>query len=324
MATAYVGRFAPSPTGALHLGGARTALVAWMRARAQGGRFILRVEDLDPPRVVQGAEQRILADLRWLGLDWDEGPDVGGPSTPYHQSARASLYVAAIDRLRTQGLVFDCTCTRREIASASGREVPSIASAPHGEEDEGPRYPGTCRGGPTHPERPRAQRLRLDEDAPDFLDLLHGPISGRGRGGDFVLRRADGLFAYQLAVVVDDIAMGITEIVRGDDLLPSTPKQVALHQALGAAPPAFLHVPLILGPDGARLSKRHGGTTIAEHRAAGWAPERLLGLLGATLGLVAPRTALSLRDLLEVFSLDRMPRDATTLHETLSSGPGAP
>ena len=256
------GRFAPSPTGELHLGNARTALLAWLQVRAAGGTLVMRVEDLDQGRVRPGIMDAQLADLRWLGLDWDEGPGVGGPFAPYVQGERRDRYRAAIRELNRQHRLFACGCTRREIAEA--------ASAPHGAGDEGPRYPGTCRpakdlaGDPDHPdERPCALRFRVDREPVEFLDLLHGPqcFDPGAETGDFVVRRKDGVAAYQLAVVVDDAAMGITHVLRGDDLLPSTARQILLYRALGLEPPRWLHVPLLLGADGGRLSKREGATT---------------------------------------------------------------
>ncbi|MSP25461.1 MAG: tRNA glutamyl-Q(34) synthetase GluQRS, partial [Myxococcales bacterium] len=216
----------------MHLGTARTALVAWLRARQAGGTFILRLEDLDRPRVRPGAADALYADLRWLGLDWDEGPDVGGAFGPYIQSQRAGHYLAALDELRRLGRVYPCSCSRRELAS--------LASAPHG--DAGPVYPGTCRIAPRNPARPAAWRFRLDE-APRFVDAHKGASPpGLGRG-DFIVARSDGIVSYQLAVTTDDAAMAITEVVRGDDLFDSTPRQLALYQALAHAPPEFLHVP---------------------------------------------------------------------------------
>lgn len=294
--SAYRGRFAPSPTGLVHLGTARTALVAWLRARSERGTFVLRMEDLDGPRVRTGAADAILADLRWLGLDWDEGPDVGGPHAPYVQSLCTSLYEAALARLRDAGLAYPCTCTRKELAES--------ASAPHGEE---PVYPGTCGRGPTHPERPASMRFRFPRGEA-FDDALMGHRDDGTSSGDFVVRRSDGLFAYQLAVVVDDLRMGITEVVRGADLLSSTPRQIALFRALGAAPPAFLHVPLVLGPDGERLAKRHGAISIAELRAGGATASSIVGRLAASLGLAAPGEAIAARTLVARFDLARLPR----------------
>lgn len=299
--TSYRGRLAPSPTGAVHLGTARTALVAWLAARQARGTLILRMEDLDPPRVVPGAAETILADLHWLGLDWDEGPDVGGPHAPYVQSARSAHYETALATLAAAGRVYPCTCSRKEVAAAS--------SAPHG--DLGPRYPGTCRSGPSHPERPAALRFRMD--APErFLDGVHGEVAP-SRDDDFVVKRADGLYAYQLAVVVDDLVMNVTEVVRGDDLLSSTPWQIALHRALGHAPPAFLHVPLVLGPDGERLAKRHGAVSIDALRRAGRSAEAIVGRLAASLGLAAPGSLAKPADLVDRFDPRALPREPLTL-----------
>ncbi|MFN8542958.1 MAG: tRNA glutamyl-Q(34) synthetase GluQRS [Candidatus Binatia bacterium] len=280
----YRGRFAPSPTGDLHLGSAATALVAWLSARAAGGRLVLRVEDLDPPRVVAGAEARQLDDLRWLGLDWDEGPDVGGPHAPYRQSERAAHYAAAIAALERRGLVYRCDCSRADVAR--------VASAPHAGE-EGPRYPGTCRTrdpGATAWKRPPALRLRVPDETVTVEDALHGPLRENvwRSAGDFVLRRGDGVFAYQLAVVVDDLAMGITEVVRGHDLLGSTPRQVLLARLLGGTPPAVAHVPLVLSTDGTRLAKRSGMVLVRERRAAGATPAEVVGEIARTLGLPRP------------------------------------
>ncbi len=295
-ARVYRGRFAPSPTGKLHLGHARTFLVAWLRARRAGGSIVMRIEDLDAPRVVEGAAEAICEDLLWLGLDWDEGP--------IYQSSRFDRYEHALETLRDRGRVYPCSCTRKEIAA--------IASAPHGPDELGPRYPNTCRGGPAHPDRPCSVRFRMPDPPPAFVDRLHGAIDTSAHGGDFVVRRADGIWAYQLAVVVDDAEMGVTEVVRGDDLISSTSRQLALFEALGHAPPAFLHVPLILGPDGERLSKRHGATAIADHRAAGRRPEEVLGLLAGTLGLPRPSRP---EDLLDAFDPHALaPRPATLEH----------
>jgi len=280
------GRFAPSPTGAAHLGNASTALLAWASARAAGGRFVLRVEDLDGPRVQPGCEAEILSDLRWLGLDWDEGPDVGGPVGPYRQSERFASYERAFETLRARGNVYPCFCSRKDVAAA--------ASAPQEPGDE-VRYPGTCRDLDAAAARDRiargerhAWRFRVEADhAPPFDDRAHGPSGGPGAEppGDFVVRRHDGSAAYQLAVVVDDAAMGIDEVVRGDDLRASTGRQLLLFRALGLAAPRFGHVPLLLGADGVRLSKRHRGTSLAEVRAAGWSPERTVGYLAGRIGI---------------------------------------
>jgi glutamyl-tRNA synthetase len=301
------GRFAPSPTGDLHLGGARTALVAWLCARAAGGAFILRVEDLDRPRTIAGAEARILADLAWLGLDWDEGPDRGGPHAPYRQSQRLDRFESAIQQLLRQRLAFACFCSRAEVARA--------AQAPHGPGDDGPRYPGTCRllSDADVAERTRARRpairLRVDPELVTFSDGVHGEQRQdvSATVGDFVIRRADGVAAYQLAVVVDDAAMAIDHVVRGDDLLGSTARQLLLYRALGLVPPAFAHVPLVLGPDGARLSKRHGAIGV---RALS-DPTRVIGFLAHTLGLAEPDACLHPRELIAGFDLGRLRKTAT-------------
>jgi glutamyl-tRNA synthetase len=272
------GRFAPSPTGRLHLGNARTALLAWLAARLGGGSFVMRVEDLDRARVVVGAETAMLEDLAWLGLDWDEGPERGGPYAPYRQSERSASHDAAVERLLAVGRAFPCACSRAEIARA--------ASAPHDETDEGPRYAGTCRGRPASEIEARARAhgrapaIRFDGRGQRvaFTDAVHGPAEPLGAEGvdDFVLRRADGVAAYQLAVVVDDAAMKVEEVVRADDLLRSTPRQLALFWALGLAPPAYAHVPLLLSPGGERMAKRTRPPAVADLRAAGVAPTTLV------------------------------------------------
>lgn len=308
-----LGRFAPSPTGALHLGGARTALVAWLQARAAGGAFVLRVEDLDRPRVVPNAEREILEDLRWLGIDWDEGPDVGGPFAPYRQSDRTELFNAAVEKLLVSHQSFPCFCSRADLARA--------ATAPHGPSDDGPRYPGTCREltaqeiAARSAERPPSIRLRVADEQVRWTDLIHGPRADTPSQtvGDFVLRRADGVPAYQLAVVVDDAAMQLTDVVRGDDLLGSTARQLLLYRALNLPPPRFAHVPLILGPDGARLSKRHGSISIRSFRDRGRTPRQMIALLASTLNLCAADEQLTARDLIPRFSLDQLPRSPTTL-----------
>ncbi len=277
----YRGRFAPSPTGDLHLGSAAAALFCAAAARRAGGRLVLRMEDLDVGRVIPGKAATILDDLRWLGIAWDEGPDVGGPAGPYAQSARLGCYEAALERLAGQGLTYLCDCSRAEIARA--------ASAPHVGE-EGPRYPGTCRGHGMRARpfrRPPAVRLAVPRGARVVVDdaVLGPPEEDVGAvTGDFVLRRGDGAFAYQLAVVADDLAMGVTEVVRGGDLASSAPRQALLARLLGGEPPRFAHVPLLLGADHTRLAKRAPGMTLRDQRAAGRPPAELLRALAQAYG----------------------------------------
>lgn len=294
------GRLAPSPTGAQHVGNARTYLVAWLSARARGGRVALRVEDIDSPRVKAGAAAQALEDLRWLGLDWDGEPVV--------QTRRLAVYEAALARLRAAERVYPCTCSRADVERA--------ASAPHAEH-EGPVYPGTCavRRAAEAVAGPQAWRFRVGPRSPGFHDGLRGwtAVDLRAVGGDFVVWKAAGMPAYQLAVVVDDAAQGVTEVVRGDDLVPSTPRQLLLYEALGLAPPRFVHVPLVVGPDGRRLAKRHGDTRLSALRAAGVAPEALLGLLAWSCGWQPRPAPVGARDLLGRFTLESVPREPFVL-----------
>jgi glutamyl-tRNA synthetase len=301
------GRFAPSPTGQLHLGNARTALLAWLDARASGGAFVLRVEDLDRARVQPGAEGQQRDELIWLGLDWDEGPDRGGPFAPYRQSERTLRYDAAIDGLIRAGRAFRCACSRADVARA--------ASAPH--EDGEPRYPGTCRDADPAEVLARAAaqgrapaiRFAGRGERIDFHDEVHGQVTADPAGvDDFVLRRSDGTAAYQMAVVVDDAAMLVTRVVRGDDLLSSTPRQLALYRALGLAPPAFAHVPLVVTPGGERLAKRTRPASLASLRARGIAPEVVVGALAASAGLAADARPVAAAALVEDFSLAALAR----------------
>ena len=273
----------------MHLGHARTALVTWLRARQQQGRIVMRIEDLDRPRVVPGAADGFRRDHEWLGLDWDEGP--------IFQSTRDPAYERALERLQDEGHVYRCTCSRKEIAE--------VASAPHG--DEGPRYPGTCRNGPTKRDRAPALRFRFHEPSLGFEDLVCGTYPEGVVGGDFILRRADGVWAYQLAVVVDDAESGITEVIRGADLLSSTPRQIALYRALGHAVPRFAHVGLVVDSDGTRLSKRHGATAIEALRDSGKRPEDVIGLLACSLDLTPTPAPIRPEELISMFSLAKIP-----------------
>jgi len=259
--------------------------------RRAGGRFVMRIEDVDHQRSRPELEARLLEDLRWLGLDWDEGPDVGGDFGPYRQSEREEHYRAAIAALD----VFECSCSRKELRAET--------AAGEGEE---PVYPGTCVDSPRHPDRPLAIRWRTPAGEVEFADAIVGTVRQdvRAEVGDFLLRRRDQAWAYQLAVVVDDAAMGITQVVRGADLLMSTPRQILLHQALGARLPSFAHVPLILGEDGSKLSKRHGAPDLSALREGGIAPERVVALLAHSVGLLDGETAaISASELLSGFDL---------------------
>jgi glutamyl-tRNA synthetase len=278
-------RFAPSPTGDLHLGGAWTALASWAFARAAGGRAVLRVEDIDTPRVVEGSAARIADDLAWLGLDWDEGPDEGGAHAPYTQSARPGIYEDALARLDAAGLTYPCDCSRAEIAR--------VASAPHAGEEV--VYPGTCRDKPKGraPRRPPAIRLRVPTGTTiAFDDLVRGRVEQHVdvSVGDFVLRRGDDVFAYQLVAAVDDASMEISHVVRADDLLGSTARQILLMRLLGfdRVVPTYAHVPLVVAESGGRIAKRVREATVRGLRERGVAPEEIVGALAHGLGLVAP------------------------------------
>lgn len=305
------GRYAPSPTGRLHLGNLRTALVAWLQARLQGGQFILRMEDLDTPRVRSGSSDAIIADLKWLGLDWDEGPDVGGPFSPYTQSQRQNLYQAALDHLMQRQCIFPCDCSRKDIALA--------ASAPHAG-DEGPIYPGTCRNKPRdkHSNRTPALRFRVQDETVQFSDAIAGPQQQQlaHEVGDFVVRRADGLFAYQFAVVVDDMLMGVTDVVRGADLLNSTARQLSLFRALEATPlPRYWHVPLSLDEQGQRLSKRENAASLEFWRNAGRRAEQLIGQFANDFGWLTNDAELSARELLTELNIERFTTGLQTQHQ---------
>jgi glutamyl-tRNA synthetase len=295
------GRYAPSPTGDLHLGNLRTALLAWLFARCTDGQFVLRIEDLDRPRVRSGASERMLSDLRWLGLDWDEGPDIGGPHAPYIQSERQEIYTTHLHCLQDNGLIYPCYCSRAEIARA--------ASAPHG--NEGPRYLGTCRyltqaQRRQHEANNRRPSLRFwvdDERTVSFNDLLFGPVEQQVQQtvGDFIVCRSDGIFAYQFAVVVDDALMHINQVVRGVDLLQSTARQILLFEALGFPIPTFAHVPLLLDEHGKRFSKRTQSAGLEPLRAEGITPAQVIGQMATECGLVDRDERLSAEELAQLY-----------------------
>jgi glutamyl-tRNA synthetase len=288
------GRFAPSPTAPLHVGNLRTALAAWLFARAAGSRFLVRVEDLAARPDAEAVAAGQLADLRALGLDWD-GPVLC-------QSERRAVHDAAIAELERRGLTYPCWCTRREVAEA--------AEAPHGQPPGS--YPGTCRDLSERRRaeleasgRPAALRLRSGGARVTIVDRLHGEVSAVV--DDLVLRRNDGVPAYNLAVVVDDADQGVEEVVRGDDLLPSTPRQAHLADLLGRPRPGWAHVPLVVGPDGERLAKRHGAVTLADLAAAGTGPAEVRAALAASLGLAAPGEPVTADQLVARFDPARIP-----------------
>lgn len=301
-----VGRLAPTPSGGLHLGNARTFLIAWLSARSQGGRVVLRIDDLDQPRVKPGFVEQAMEDLRWLGLGWD--------GEPMFQSRRGAAYVAALERLRTAGLVYPCVCSRREIEIA--------ARAPHAGE-EGPVYPGTCRGKFRDADDARRQMGRpvnwrfATDGCVEFEDALHGrcEFDVVKSLGDFVVFRGDGIAAYQLATVVDDHEQGVTEVVRGDDLITSTPRQLLLYRALGLTPPRFLHVPLVLDAAGERMAKRRDSTRLAALREAGVPAAQVIGALAASCGWAGPGERVMPGKLVGRFNLATLPRNAVKLED---------
>lgn len=309
-------RFAPSPTGHLHVGNARTALFNWLMARGSGGTFILRIEDTDIERSTRESEAAILEDLRWLGLQWDEGPDVGGAHGPYRQSERLHLYRSYAAELVAAGRAYHCFCSadaleaERRAALASGRP---------------PRYAGTCR---TIPPADAARRVATGEPAvvrlkvpPDrdvvFADVVRGPVRFHTSViGDPVLLRSDGHPAYNFAVVVDDALMGVTHVVRGEDHISNTPRQVLLYEALGFAPPVFAHLALVMGPDHTPLSKRHGATSVAEFRTKGYLPEALvnyLALIGWSPG--SEQEILPIEELARRFAIEHVGHSAGVFDE---------
>ena len=295
-----VGRYAPSPTGELHLGNLRTALLAWLFARSAGSAFLMRIEDLDRDRVREEFVESQLADIGSLGIDWD--------GEPVRQSERVGAHEAALVRLQERGLVYPCFCSRREVREA--------ASAQHGEAPEGV-YPGTCRElDPAEAERriaagaEHALRLRAGLAEITFDDRIHGEQTGAA--DDVVLRRRDGVVSYNLAVVVDDAAQGVEEVVRGDDLLPATAAQALLCDLLGIERPTWAHVPLVLGPDGDRLAKRHGAVTLDDLAEEGYGPADAVVWMARTLELAAPGEQVTTRDLLARFDPGRIPTEPTT------------
>ena len=309
-----VGRYAPSPSGRMHLGNLCCCLLAWLSAKSKGGKVVLRIEDLDTARCPRKFAELLQQDLAWLGLSADEGGDMGGPDGPYYQSDRSGIYQQFYDALWKKGLVYPCFCSRSQLHAAD---------APH-RSDGQVVYAGTCRN--LTPEeaaekalrRPPAWRVKVPDETIGFTDghLGYYEENLARDCGDFYLRRADGVFAYQLAVVVDDALMGVTEVVRGADLLSSTPRQLWLYRTLGLKAPEFIHMPLLLAPDGRRLSKRDGDESL-ENLQAKYTPEEIIGRLAYACGLQKapdPRTPAELAD---GFSWEKVPRQDIVLPEGL-------
>jgi glutamyl-tRNA synthetase len=306
------GRLAPSPTGHLHLGNAWSFLICWLAVRSAGGKMVLRMEDIDPERSRPHFAGDIMRDLAWLGLDWDEGPDVGGQFKPYTQSEKLERYAEVIDRLTSMGRTYPCYCTRKELKT--------MASAPH-LEDVGPVYPGTCLGLEAAERKAReAQgrrptlRLHGGEDV-EFSDLVFGKIrmGWSECGGDFPLRRSDGVISYQLAVAVDDMDQHISLVVRGADILPCTPRQMLLFRLLGASAPRYAHVPLLLDHEGARLAKRHRSCELRLLRESGVTPQAVTGYLAWHAGMLPENAAAQPEELLGSFAWEKLPRDPVKL-----------
>ena len=341
----YVGRLAPSPTGALHLGNVRTFMIAWLRARSQHGKVIMRMEDLDHPKDKPGAAAQAIEDLKWLGFDWDE---------EYVQSERKAIYAEATQALFKAGHIYPCVCSRKDVESAQ--------SAPHSGDQL--FYPGTCRGrfssyqeaksfigeaeslpllnkditnssnsggkDSSAPKRLPCWRFRVSDNCTvSFTDVFAGPYTQNIATtlGDFPLARDEGGAGYTLAATLDDLLMGVTEVVRGDDLLPATPAQILLSQVLISTlklqllspTPSYCHVPLVVGPDGRRLAKRHGDTRISFYREQGRSPESILGYLAASCGWCAPGDSISLAALLPRFTLATIPRSPFVAASTLNA-----
>ncbi len=300
------GRFAPSPSGRLHLGNVLCAMLAWLSIRKQNGNILLRVEDLDTARCADRTRiEQMLDDLRWLGLTWDGGED---PST--YQSARTEIYAMYFERLKAQGLVYPCYCTRAELHAAS---------APHAA-DGIPIYDGKCRrladaGGTPPAGRNPAWRMRVPDEVVSFTDGVQGVYTEMLAAdcGDVLLRRSDGVFAYQLAVVVDDALSGVTEVVRGRDLLSSTPRQIYLHRLLGFTPPQFYHIPLLTRADGTRLAKRDAALDMGILRETYKTPEMLIGKLAHTAGLLHAPVPLTMTEVIPLFDWSKVSKNDMAL-----------
>ena len=306
-----VGRFAPTPSGKMHLGNVLCCLVAWLSARSQGGKVLLRVEDLDPERSGADYERQIEEDLRWLGLDWDEG-GLEAAGGRYCQSGRSGVYEQYFDILSEKGLIYPCFCSRAELHAA---DAPHLSDGRY-------FYPGTCRN--LTPEeaaekakkRKPAWRVKVPDETVRFTDLHYGPYAENlaAECGDFVIRRADGVFAYQLATAVDDGLMGVTEVVRGRDLIGSTARQLWLQRTLGLPSPVYGHIPLLTDWDGRRLSKRDGDLDLARLREK-WRPEEIIGMLAEAAGILPAYRPVSARELVPLFSWGQVKKGDVRLPE---------
>jgi len=315
------GRIAPSPTGLVHLGNARTALAAWLSVRANGGTLVWRLEDLDRARVVPGLAEAAEEDLSWLGLDWDESPGLGGAYAPYTQSQRMARYERALDTLLAAGRIFPCALSRKDLDG--------IASAPHADGiDRAPKIPRPRSVPPGWLEDLRrgkgaavSVRFAVEPRQIEFEDRVFGVIDDcvSETTGDFVVRRRDGVFAYQLAVVVDDIEMKIDEVVRGADLLDSTARQIELTEALGGVRPAYAHVPLVRNTRGEKLSKRDGALTLRALRSAGVCARQVVGYLAASLGLLDRPLACTPAELVTGFQWHLVKRDELVVADDVES-----
>lgn len=300
-----VGRFAPTPSGRMHLGNLFSALIAWLSVRAGGGRIVLRMEDLDQNRCKAEHALQMEKDLLFLGLDWDEGGSLGGTHGPYKQHKRTRLYQAQLEKLEKQGLVYPCFCTRAELHAAE---------APHFTDGDA-IYSGRCRSlAPDEikkcsQHRTPALRLAVPHETVCFTDGHYGRVCQNlaEECGDFIIRRSDGVFAYQLAVIADDAAMGITQVVRGRDLLSSTPRQLYLYRLLGLEPPQFYHIPLLLSSDGRRLSKRERDLGLDKLAARGLTARDLIGRLAYLAGLLDRPEPAAPNELIELFTWDKVP-----------------
>lgn len=308
-----IGRLAPSPTGAQHIGNARTFLAAWLSVRSRGGEVILRIEDIDSPRVKSWAVEQAIEDLQWLGLDWDEGPDMPAANSPYIQTQRIERYVASFQQLQRAEKVYPCDCSRSDVAAAASAPH-DIANAPGNQSFE-LIYARTCYNKKVRDASvlsgKYSWRFRTESSGISFRDGFAGEQIAelQNQFGDFVIYKSDGLPSYQLAVVHDDHEMGITEVLRGDDLIPSTFRQLAIYDFFGWEPPSFIHLPLVVGPDGRRLAKRHGDTRLSWLREQGVSAERLIGLLAKSFGWTDSLKEQSAADLLALYDLQRIPKE---------------